>query len=727
MRRIATLVVVLAAGWPAAAQAQGPDVEGTLRGCDPLDEFACLLPFPNDFFTKRDASTATGRRLSLPTQGMPRNAAGKPVDPTDINRGDGFSPGSMIVTKVPGLDSQAALEQTGAVPITDMARYADADAPVVVIDAETGERHPIWVEIDSNPADPANRVLIARPARNFEEGRRYIVALRNLKDASGSPIEQTGAFRRWRDKPAPARSKGRRAHFETIFAKLAEEGVERSSLYLAWDFTVASAQSITGRMLHIRDESFAMLGDTEHVQMTIEGRSPQFTVTSVTNFTPQENDRLARRVDGTVRVPCWLSGGADCGPGNRFLLGPDGTPLRVHDGYYEAPFRCNVPRVTIDGPGASPGRPSLYGHGLFGSLSEINQSQLRSLGNEHNFVFCATDWKGMSSEDVVPTLATIVPDLSNFPQLTDRAQQGMLNFLYLGRAMVHPQGLRSHPAFQDEGQSVIGGERLYYDGNSQGGIIGPALTAVAIDYDRAVHGVPGMNYSTVLQRSIDFVGAPLEDWLGRVAAEAPQRIGEMIARPGNVDPLRRGSSFSTFIYAAYPDETTRQLMFATLQLLWDRAEANGYAHHLTSDPLPNTPPHEILLHVGHGDHQVADVSAEVMARTAGMHVLRRDMLRPGRHTSVEPFWGLPEIPAFPFAGSALVSWDIGPWRQIGDRWVGTPPSPTTNTPPSREYQDPHEYPRRQPAARRQKNAFLAPGGQVVDTCDGGPCDADPTL
>jgi hypothetical protein len=74
---------------------------------------------------------------------MPRNAAGKPVDPTDINRGDGFSPGSMIVTKVPGLDSQAALEQTGAVPITDMARYADADAPVVVIDAETGERHPI--------------------------------------------------------------------------------------------------------------------------------------------------------------------------------------------------------------------------------------------------------------------------------------------------------------------------------------------------------------------------------------------------------------------------------------------------------------------------------------------------------------------------------------------------------------------------------------------------------
>jgi hypothetical protein len=65
---------------------------------------------------------------------------------------------------------------------------------------------------------------------------------------------------------------------------------------------------------------------------------------------------------------------------------------------------------------------------------------------------------------------------------------------------------------------------------------------------------------------------------------------------------------------------------------------------------------------------------------------------------------------------------------IGDRKVGTRPPPNTNTPPSRDDQDPHEYPRRQPNAREQKSAFFAPGGPVIDVCPGTTaCLADPTL
>lgn len=85
----------------------------------------------------------------------------------------------------------------------------------------------------------------------------------------------------------------------------------------------------------------------------------------------------------------------------------------------------------------------------------------RGLLAAHNFVFCATDWDGMSSEDLPTTIGLIIPDLSNFPVLIDRVQQGMLNFLYLGRAMIHPQGFSSHPAFRDEGEPVLdtsGGE-----------------------------------------------------------------------------------------------------------------------------------------------------------------------------------------------------------------------------------------------------------------------------
>jgi hypothetical protein len=89
--------------------------------------------------------------------------------------------------------------------------------------------------------------------------------------------------------------------------------------------------------------------------------------------------------------------------------------------------------------------------------------------------------------------------------------------------------------------------------------------------------------------------------------------------------------------------------------------------------------------------------------------VRWPALAPGRHTSVDPFFGIPRIETYPHPGSALVLWD-----------TGVPASPTTNTPP-REGRDPHGAPRNSPAARRQKSEFLRVNGTVVDVCDGAPC------
>jgi hypothetical protein len=98
---------------------------------------------------------------------MPRNALGKPIEAADYNRNDGFSPGSAIHTKIPGLDNQAAFDRTGLVPETDMARSFDAAQPAVVIDAETGERQLIWAELDSQAGADADRNLFIRPGTAF--------------------------------------------------------------------------------------------------------------------------------------------------------------------------------------------------------------------------------------------------------------------------------------------------------------------------------------------------------------------------------------------------------------------------------------------------------------------------------------------------------------------------------------------------------------------------------
>ena len=68
---------------------------------------------------------------------MPTNASGTPIEPSDYNWSDGFSPGAPIVTKVPGLDTPAALARTGAVPVTDLARSFDSKQPILVINART--------------------------------------------------------------------------------------------------------------------------------------------------------------------------------------------------------------------------------------------------------------------------------------------------------------------------------------------------------------------------------------------------------------------------------------------------------------------------------------------------------------------------------------------------------------------------------------------------------------
>ena len=674
-----TALLLVPAGAPAKRVA-GVDVR---PGCDFIGTAVCQFPWPNDHFTQRDKSTDTGLRLALTRSAMPRNKNGKPIDPTDMNRADGFSPGSAMLVKVPGLDTPAAVRRSKLPPLTDLSRGLAKRSPVVVINARTGKRHPIWAEIDSNPKRRADRVLIIRPARNLEEGERYIVALRNLRSAGGRKLKAGRGFRIYRDRiQTGARPiETRRRHFERIFRSLRKAGVRRGQLYLAWEFTVASERSLTGRMLHIRDDAFGTLGDDNLADLNVAGSSPTFSIDSVTDLTPAEDDRIARKVAGTITVPCYLTNG--CAPGASFRFDSRGLPRRM--GTVGVKFYCNIPRSALD-PAAPPkARASLYGHGLLGEATEIDTDNVRSMSNEHNFVFCATAWAGFSEEDV-PHIVSVLSDLSGFNTMADRMQQGFLNMLFLGRAMIHPQGLSSNAAFQKGGQSVLDTTRLFFDGNSQGGIMGGGLTAVAPDFDRAVLGVPAMNYSTLLQRSVDF------------------------------------DVYATVIYPNYRRALDRQLWLAQIQLLWDRGEANGYAHHMTSDRLPNTPRHTVLMHVAFGDHQVSDTAAEVQARTIGARAYRPALVD-GR--SPWPRLQLiPPIGGFPFGGSAIVFWDTGPVRTVGTVTEGTTPPPATNT-PNRSGDDPHGNPRATASARIQKSEFLKVGGAVVDVCGGEPCYAAP--
>lgn len=715
------VALAVAAQLPLAPAAAARPDDALNPQCDPLDPAVCLLPFPNDRFTKADPSTDTGRRVNFSVLSMPRNVASVPINPIEWNRNDGFSPGSLIVTKIPGLDTAEAFAATAPVSLRDLSRYLDPAAPVVLLNADTGERHPIWTELDATAGSPEDTTFLIRPAANLDEGARYIVALRYLKDAQGNPLEAGAAFRSFRDAPVtqcetskdkkpkdngngnayghdknkdgsfsercegdPAGPPAERAeHYQGLFWTLEKAGIPRGDLYLAWDFTIASERNLSERMLHIRDDAFSQLGDDDLSDLQVEGRSPTFTIQSVTDD-PEGDPRVLRRVEGTVSVPCYLNQ-PKCPPGSQFAYSSlDSTiPLRIPGNTYDAKFICNVPASVRE---QGPARPSLYGHGLLNSADEVNQGKLYQLGNDYNLMFCGVDWIGMSSEDL-PNDAAVLAEIGRFPTLADRMQQGFLNFLYIGRTMIHPQGFAADPAFQVDGTSAIDTTHLYYDGGSQGGIAGGGLTAVAPDFTRAALGVPAMNYSTLLSRSVDF------------------------------------DDFAVIMDQSYPNEIERQLLFSLIQMLWDRGEANGYAAHMTTDPLPNTPEHKVLMHMAFGDHQVTNWATLVEARTIGA-AIRTPELDPGRDPTTDMFWGIPDITSYPFDGSALVVWDVGPLRQVNGRTKGTTSPPLENV-PNREGIDPHGPDASETAfGQFQIGTFLTPDGSINAVCGFAPCYLD---
>ena len=198
-----------------------------------------------------------------------------------------------------------------------------------------------------------------------------------------------------------------------------------------------------------------------------------------------------------------------------------------------------------------------------------------------------------------------------------------------------------------------------------------------------------MNYSTLLTRSVDF------------------------------------DDYAAILYPSYPT-SRRPLLLAMIQMMWDRGEPNGYANHMTSDPLPGTPAHHVLIEMAYGDHQVSNVATEVEASTIGAP-LRYPTLDPGRTPGFVDFF--PDIPTLDLPadanGNGCSSGTSG--RSATTAWADARHRPGPDHEhrarrllrgrPAR-HRDP--TPRPDPA---QIASFLDAERQITDPCGSNPCYA----
>ena len=586
---------------PPGTAADGADpVQPT---CDQPGVLTCLLPWPDNRLTVPDLSTPTGRRLAIPSDATPINVEGVALNVTDQNRGDGFSPNSMIVFAAPDVD----LAKSGVPNSTAIEDSLTSSNPISLRDLDTETDWPFWGELD----EPSGLVTL-RPAVALTEGHTYQVTIGALVTNQGQPVDIDA------DKQQ-------------------------------WSFTVASEESLSSRLLYERSVAYEQIGDG----------APKFTVDTVTPGDVQT-------IDGTLEIPNFLDN--DGSPGGKLLFDSAGNPsLNPEHPMYDAAFRCVIPNEV-----STPVPALLYGHGLLGSRSQVDF--FGAFAGQGTIGACAVDWLGMATEDVA-NLAGILSDMSRFNEQADRMLQGIIAFQMLGRLTNSPMGFVSHPAFQnDDGSPILKADATVFVGNSQGGILGGAASAVSSEWNRAVLGVPGMNYSLLLPRS--------SDW----------------------------PEFQVIFDKAYTRSEDRLLALALAQLLWDRGENGGYAQHLTADPYPGLESKNVLLVEAFGDHQVANVATEVFARTIQAK-LGAPALRDGRSLSKTPFWGIDPIDGYPFDGSALVVWDYG-----------TPAPPVgAAIPTDPEYgRDPHGAGSDEPLVLVQALGYLL-GGQLLNVCGDGPC------
>ena len=562
--------------------------------CDPISLTLCAFPFPSNFYTRDDASSPTGLRVHLGKTTIPYTQQGElsyQPDPKYWNEMDGFSPMGPLLYEIPNM---SAANLPGH---ANIGASLDDGSPLVLLDWETGERFPVWAELDyAGNAVEGNRVLYIRPAKPMINGRRYVVALRDIVDATGAPVAASAGFVALRDgtETDDWNIEGRRSVYDDIFTRIEADGWQRNEIMVAWDFTVKSAESVGGKIGFMRDDASERVGAS----------GPPYVIDNVETYTVEENAHTWKRVYGRMTVPRYTELDE---PGT--LLTRDDDNMPYYAGDTTVPFTIIVPRTAETYP--RPLKLLQYGHGLLGTQDEVEAGYLSELSDRYGYILFAVNWTGMMEDDYDPIALMLLQDLGQFAMIPERTQQGYLEFA--AATWMMKGAMATDTTMMVDGTPLIDTSDVYYYGNSQGAILGGAYVAISKDITRATLGVGGMPYSLLLTRSDDFL------------------------------------PFFAMFQSVYDDERDLALWMGLLQQVWDPGEAGGFGRQMNEEPLPGVPAHAVLLQDAIGDAQVTTLGAHNMARAYGAATI---------DPPYSTIWGLENV-AGSHPGSALVEYDHG--------------------------------------------------------------------
>ncbi len=626
------------------------DGSPSVAPCNPLaEELDCLLPFPSDFFLQADATLPSGHRVVIPEAALPVPVRGRgPLDFSRTVTSDGFSPGSQILAMLPGAIDDSSLATYAPREPEKALRSLDADSPTVLVQVSNGHKVAHIAELDVRAPRPARQALILRPLERLIAGETYAVGISALRDLDGSVIEPSPGFKALRDGAATDDARlvaARETADAVLFPALAAAGKERSSLQLAWTFTVGSNEQLRGDLLRIRSLALDALRTAP----------PEIAIDSVEFDT---SSHVARLIHGRITVPLFLEAAT---PASAIFRDAEGRAAQ--NGTTEVPFIAVIPNSVLTS--ATPARLLQFGHGFFGNTDEATEGYVTSLADQYGFVVIAMNWWGMSGDDLPSVIRDILSDTSLGLRFTDRVHQAMVNLMALAGARA---ALSELEPFRLDGHALFDPSQVYFQGISQGHILGGTYAAISPDIHQAVLTSGGANFSTLMFRARPFLG-----FLGIIAQAVPDALD--------------------------------QQKFATLsQFAFDRIDPYTYAEYLLGNDLDGSRMNrQVLMQMGVGDSEVPNLGSELHARAAGLQVLQPSPVATPPLMSVAEGSG---------ADSAFALYDF----QVE-------PFPSVTPAPADTGNGVHNDLRGLTAAMRQVDAFFRPAGRVEQFCDG-VCDPE---
>ena len=601
-------------------------------------------PFPSNLFSTPDPDQLTGLRVALPKP----NCAVRVSDCEDIeviNTLDGFN-----------VQPRVTVPFTGEIDLATV-----TDETVFLIRSGIGDhRHAQRVALNQLAWDSLSDTLIGKSDELLEQHARYLLVITDgVRDKAGAPLETEGFRRGLADS---GNDSATRAYRRALDTALRTVGVDRRHVAAASLFTT---QSVTADLEKVRDQIRPTRPAPIDFEIAIDGGAENFEQTSkptravfapgsfariqfhrqtgaATGSTPEftDSDVLTKRLDLAPGSISQLAFGRFFSPDYRTREGyipayptRSGTPLPQR--YSALVVEIFVPSgtkpatgwpVAIVGHGLTEGihndawaiAPLLASEGIATAAINVvghgggEQGMLIVHGNNGRIIVVPAGGRGIDQNGdgrIGPTEGVAAIPPRSILSARDGTRQTVIDLMQLVRE------IKIGVDIDGDGVADLDRDRIYFVGQSLGGMYGAMLLAVESSIKAGALVVPGGSLADVRRLS------RFRSSFGQVLAERkPSLINVAVAvtddpaKPSflfidNI-PLRDQPLFTN----TAPGAMAVQQRIEHGEWVAQSSNPVAYAVHIRKAPLHNNAPMPVLLQFAKGDQSIPNPTTSAIIR-----------------------------------------------------------------------------------------------------------------